>query len=73
LLTKPVVKVFFSEERNEPIAPARVDLSDAAVKDSIVGREPRARWEFTGLESLWAGPFATGAEAVTVTRAAVRR
>jgi len=54
-LTKPVVKVFFSEQSREPIEVERLDLSDSQVDDAIVGREERERWNFPSLESLWAG------------------
>jgi len=58
-LTRPVVKVFFSEQSREPIAEERLDLSDPTVDDAIVGREERERWNFSGLESLWAGQLGT--------------
>ncbi|MFL9879990.1 HD-GYP domain-containing protein [Herbaspirillum rhizosphaerae] len=54
-LTKPVVKVFFSEESHEPIAVERLDLSAPDVDDAIIDREARERWNFPNLESLWAG------------------
>ncbi|WP_050477969.1 HD-GYP domain-containing protein [Herbaspirillum rhizosphaerae] len=57
-LTKPIVRVFFREEPPGPIDVELVDLSDPAVKDSIVGRESRERWNLPSLESLWAGQLA---------------
>lgn len=57
-LTKPIVRVFFLEDPPGPIEVELLDLSDPAVKDSIVGRESKERWNFPSLESLWAGQLA---------------
>src|SRR5450830_948145 len=54
-LTKPVVKVFFSDTSHQPIEVSRVDLSAPDADDSIAGREEREHWNFPCLEALWAG------------------
>lgn len=57
-LTKPVVKAFYSLRSGERIEPVRLDLSSAAAKDGISGREPREQWNFADLERIWAGDAA---------------
>ena len=58
LLTKPVVKVFFSTKSDTYIPVERIDLSQAHARDSIAGREPREKWNFIQIDELWAGEFA---------------
>ena len=53
-LVAPVVKVFFSTKSNMPMPPETVDLAAAALRPSIVAREPVERWEFPHLDELWA-------------------
>ncbi len=57
-LTTPTVKAFFSTQSNMPIRVVEIDLSRAGEPDAIVAREPRAKWNFPQIESLWAGPNA---------------
>ena len=58
LLTKPVVKVFFSTKSDTYIPVERIDLSKAHARDSIAGRESREKWNFIQIDELWAGEFA---------------
>ena len=53
-LTAPIVKVFFDLERQLPIRPVVLDLSQGA-PDKITDREPPGRWKFAQLDALWAG------------------
>jgi len=54
-LTVPTVKVFYSIRSEMPIPIAEIDLSRRDANDAIVGREPRDRWRFPHLDTLWAG------------------
>jgi HD-GYP domain-containing protein (c-di-GMP phosphodiesterase class II) len=54
-LTAPTVKAFFSTKANLPIAVTQIDLALAGASDAIVDREPREKWNFPQLDSLWAG------------------
>ncbi|WP_317201919.1 HD-GYP domain-containing protein [Janthinobacterium sp.] len=58
MLTKPVVKVFFSTTSGTYIPVERIDLASVQARDSIVGRESRDKWNFTQIDELWAGDFA---------------
>jgi len=53
-LTAPIIKVFFDLERQLPIRPLVLDLSQGA-PDKITDREPPGRWKFAQLDALWAG------------------
>jgi HD-GYP domain-containing protein (c-di-GMP phosphodiesterase class II) len=53
-LTNPIVKVFFDLDRQLPIRPQVLDLSQGA-PDKITDREPAGRWKFAQLDALWAG------------------
>lgn len=53
-LTTPIVKVFFDLDRQLPIRPQVLDLSQGA-PDKITDREPAGRWKFAQLDTLWAG------------------
>jgi HD-GYP domain-containing protein (c-di-GMP phosphodiesterase class II) len=57
-LTKPVVKVFFSTKSDTYIPVERIDLSHAAARDEIVGREARTHWNQELVNELWAGDLA---------------
>jgi putative nucleotidyltransferase with HDIG domain len=52
--TKPVVKVFHCLKTGNALAPTIVDLASAAANDTIVGREPRDKWDPAVLDALWA-------------------
>ena len=54
-LLKPRVKVFYSTRSRVRLAPQVVDLSSVHCKDSIVGRENPAEWNFSDLTELWSG------------------
>jgi putative nucleotidyltransferase with HDIG domain len=53
-LTAPIIKVFFDLDRQLPIRPVVLDLSQGA-PDKITDREPPGRWNFSQLDALWAG------------------
>ena len=53
-LTAPIIKVFFDLDRQLPIRPVVLDLSQGA-PDKITDREPPGRWKFAQLDALWAG------------------
>lgn len=53
-LTAPIIKVFFDLDRQLPIRPQVLDLSQGA-PDKITDREPPGRWSFAQLDALWAG------------------
>lgn len=57
-LTSPWVKVFFSTNTQMHMTPRLVDLSRPSCNDRILGRESPAKWGFTHLPELWAGPNA---------------
>jgi len=52
-LLTPVVRVFYSLQAAERLAPRRLDLSGAAGQDRIVGVEDPAEWGFEHLDALW--------------------
>ncbi|MBN9428337.1 MAG: HD-GYP domain-containing protein [Burkholderiales bacterium] len=52
-LLKPVVKTVYSVRHQEPLPPARVDLSHRACRETIVGREDPAKWPIPHLDELW--------------------
>nr|WP_315246591.1 HD-GYP domain-containing protein [uncultured Albidiferax sp.] len=54
-LLKPVVKVFFSTKSDMRVPPEVVDLSVAACKEKITGREDPEFWRFKDLNELWSG------------------
>jgi HD-GYP domain-containing protein (c-di-GMP phosphodiesterase class II) len=57
-LTAPTVKVFFSTKSNLPTAITLVDLARKDANDAIAAREPREKWNFPHLDTLWAGDAA---------------
>jgi HD-GYP domain-containing protein (c-di-GMP phosphodiesterase class II) len=54
-LTAPVVKVFFSTKSNMPVAVTQIELAAPGAVDAIVDREPRGKWNFPHLDTLWGG------------------
>lgn len=54
ILTKPVIKVFYSASERRALEPELVDLSRDA-DDAITGIEERDRWPAPDIEKLWAG------------------
>jgi putative nucleotidyltransferase with HDIG domain len=54
-LTSPKVKVFFSTRSGLPLRPETVDLNESPGRDRIESREDPAKWNFSYLNSLWAG------------------
>jgi HD-GYP domain-containing protein (c-di-GMP phosphodiesterase class II) len=55
-LVAPVVKVFFSTDKQMHVRPARLDLSRPGCNDRISGRESPAEWGFGRLDELWLDP-----------------
>jgi HD-GYP domain-containing protein (c-di-GMP phosphodiesterase class II) len=55
VLTKPVVKVFFSTKSDTYIPVERIDLAHASARDEIVSREARSQWKLQAVDELWAG------------------
>lgn len=53
-LLKPIVKVFFSTKDRICYTPELLDLSDAKVKDEIVGQEDPVFWGIKNISSYWA-------------------
>jgi HD-GYP domain-containing protein (c-di-GMP phosphodiesterase class II) len=58
VLTKPVVKVFFSTKSITYIPVERLDLAHASARDEIVSREARSHWKLEMIDELWAGDMA---------------
>jgi putative nucleotidyltransferase with HDIG domain len=54
-LTSPKVKIFFSTRSGLPLLPAVLDLAESGNRDRIEGRESPDKWQFSNLNSLWAG------------------
>ncbi len=54
-LTAPVVKAFFSTKSNMPITVLQIELAAPGASDAIVDREPREKWNFPQIDTLWAG------------------
>jgi HD-GYP domain-containing protein (c-di-GMP phosphodiesterase class II) len=54
-LTKPVVKVFFSERVRQRIPPEIVDLAARGCRENISAREDPAKWNFPDLDEMWSG------------------
>jgi HD-GYP domain-containing protein (c-di-GMP phosphodiesterase class II) len=55
-LVAPVVRVFFSADKQMHIRPTRLDLSRPGCNDRISGRESPAEWGFGHLDELWLDP-----------------
>lgn len=53
-LLTPIVKVFFSTKDRVCYTPEIIDLSDAKVKDEIVGQEDPVFWGIKNISSYWA-------------------
>jgi putative nucleotidyltransferase with HDIG domain len=54
-LTAPVVKAFYSTRSNMPITVVQIELAAPGASDAIVDREPREKWNFPQIDTLWAG------------------
>ena len=54
-LIAPRVKLFFSTQAQQAIAPELLDLAEPGCTDSITGRESNKQWKFAHLDELWAG------------------
>jgi putative nucleotidyltransferase with HDIG domain len=48
----PTVRAFYSTRSHEPLPLQLIDLSAGSTRDSIVGLEPRDRWNFPQLDAL---------------------
>lgn len=55
-LLNPRVKVFYSTRSHTRINPVIIDLSKPQCEETIVSREDPAKWQFPGLNEMWAGP-----------------
>jgi len=55
-LVAPVVRVFFSTEKQMHLRPTRLDLSRPGCGDRISGRESPADWGFGRLDEFWLDP-----------------
>jgi putative nucleotidyltransferase with HDIG domain len=55
----PVVVAFYSTLSNVHIGPLVIDLSHPDASVRVAAREPRERWAFSHLDSLWAGELAS--------------
>jgi len=55
-LVAPVVRVFFSTEKQMLLRPTRLDLSRPGCGDRISGRESPADWGFGRLDEFWLDP-----------------
>ena len=55
-LVAPVVKVFFSADRQMHLRPTRLDLSRPGCNDRISSRESPAEWGLGHLDELWLDP-----------------
>jgi HD-GYP domain-containing protein (c-di-GMP phosphodiesterase class II) len=53
ILTKPIVKLFFSTKAGLPLKPQVLDLSNANTSDQIESRELPENWNFPYLTELW--------------------
>jgi HD-GYP domain-containing protein (c-di-GMP phosphodiesterase class II) len=54
-LVAPRVKLFFSTQTEQAIAPELLDLAAPGCADAITGRESNKQWKFAHLDELWAG------------------
>lgn len=55
----PVVVVFYSTASNVHVTPHTIDLSHPEARVRVSAREPRERWSFPHLDTLWAGELAS--------------